>query len=67
MLDIRPFLDIVEIHDSIWSPESPQSVSPVPIFGNLWIPLEHLMDFRGNLALHGVDNDIANGREVFET
>ena len=67
MLDIRPFLDVVEIHNPIWSAESPQSVSPVSVFGNLWIPLEDLVDLGGNLPFHGVDDDIANEREIFET
>ena len=67
MLDIRPFLDVVEIHNPIWSAKSPQSVSPVPVFGNFWIPLQYFMDLRGNLPFHGVDDDIANRREVFET
>lgn len=67
ILDIRPFLDIVEIHNPIRSAESPQSVSPVSVFGNLWIPLEDLMDLGGNLPFHCVDDDIANEREIFET
>ena len=67
MLDIRPFLDVVEIHNLIWPAESPQSVSPVSVFSNLLIPLEDLMDIWGNLPFHGVDDYIANGREVFES
>ena len=67
ILDFRPFLDVVEIHNLIWPAESPQSVSPVPVLGNLWIPLEDLMDLRGDLPFHGVDDYIANGREVFES
>ena len=66
MLDICPFLDVVEIHNPIWSAESTQSVSPVPVFGNLWIPLKDLMDLRWDLPFHGVDDSNANGREVFE-
>ena len=67
MLNIRPFPDIVKIHNPIWSAESPQRVSPASVFGNLWIPLEDLMGLWGNLSFHGVDDDIANEREVFET
>lgn len=60
MLDIRPFLDLVEVHDFVRPTKSPQSIFPVPVFGNLWIPFDKFMDPLGNFIFHGVDNDISN-------
>lgn len=60
MLDIRPFLYLVEVHDSVWPTKSPQGILPVPVFRNLWIPFDKFMDPLGNFIFHGVDDDISN-------
>lgn len=44
LLQIRPLLDIMEIHDLVGTTVSAQRVPPVPVDGALGIPLDDFMD-----------------------
>lgn len=60
MPDIRPFLDFMEVHDSVRPTKSPQGIFPVSVLSNLGIPLDKFMDPWRYLVFHGFDNDISD-------
>ena len=61
MLYIGPFLDIMEVHYPVGPSKSSQSVAPISIRGDLWTPLNEIVDLLRNLALHGINNETSDG------
>lgn len=60
MPNVRPFLDVVEVHHLVRPTESPQGIFPISVLANFRIPLDKVMDLWRNLVFQGVDNDTSD-------
>lgn len=60
MPNIRPLLDVVEIHHPVRSAESSQGIFPVSILANFWVPFDKVVNFLGHLSFQSVDNDTSD-------
>lgn len=60
MWSTRPFVDLVEVHDSVGTSKPPQSITPVPVLRNLWIPFHKLVDLFGDSVFHSINNDVSD-------
>lgn len=60
VLHVSPFLDIMEVHDTVRPSKAPQSVPPLSVNSNVWTPPRKLVNFLWDFVFNGVNNEVAD-------